>query len=931
MYAMFISTSVFSTELTHSLEDDSRNLAHSEDVLVNINIGNNFNHDQVSSTASHNNNSVTREILVYCQNFNRMRSAYKINEIHKKMSSSPFMVVLATETSWDKSVHSEEVFGNRYNVFRNDRNYQLSETRSGGGVLIAISTEFNAEIIPTTEFKEFEHVWVQAIIAGETHVFVSVYIPPDKARKETYEKKFQSAEDVLSSLAPEVKVHVYGDFNQRNVNFILDIDNESILMPIVGENETLQFIFDKTTTLGLNQINHVKNEQGCYLDLLFTNIHEDFSVTNSLAPLWKNEVFHTAIEYSLFVHENSRPNDIEYEETFDFQSANYNSIKNKIRDINWQDALRDVENVETAVEIFYEKLFEIITDEVPLKRKRRQSHSKHPIWYNRKIINLRNRKQKAHKTYKYHKSELNLINYLNTCDQLNLEINTAFEEHRSKTELEIKSCPKNFFKYVKSKLKSDNFPSRMHLDNNTSDNTQGISNLFATFFQEIYTTFTDEDRDYDFFTHFPDFSNDVSVNQVSVSEILEVLQSLDASKGPGPDGIPPLFVKNLAVELTTPLFWLFNMSLESGSFPISWKKSFLVPIFKSGNRSDVRNYRGIAIISCIPKVFEAIINKKIFLQIKNRISHSQHGFFKGRSTTTNLLEFINFSLNAMDNGNYVEALYTDFSKAFDRVDIPMLVFKLQKMGFHPNLLIWIESYLTNRQQTVKFKSTLSSPIQVTSGVPQGSHLGPLLFILFINDSTFILKNIKILIYADDMKLYLEIKNNKDIDIFCSEIKLFYKWCIKSLLQLNVKKCISIAFRRKRSIPQTTFFLGEQAVEKCQQVRDLGMILDSKLTFIEHYNTIINKANNMLSFIKRFCYNFRDPYTIKTLYILRQVNSRILFHRLVSIHNHPRRKVRIGTKTVSSICPSQPRLGGTSSSVICGPLQINQYTNTQGSS
>ena len=105
------------------------------------------------------------------------------------------------------------------------------------------------------------------------------------------------------------------------------------------------------------------------MGLLYTNIHEDFSVTKSLAPLWKNEVFHTAIEYSLVVHNNSRPNDIEYEETFDFQSADYNLIKNKLRDINWQNALRDEENVETAVETFYEKLFEIITDEVPLKRK----------------------------------------------------------------------------------------------------------------------------------------------------------------------------------------------------------------------------------------------------------------------------------------------------------------------------------------------------------------------------------------------------------------------------------------------------------------------------------------------------------------------------------------------------------------------------------
>ncbi len=133
-------------------------------------------------------------------------------------------------------------------------------------------------------------------------------------------------------------------------------------------------------------------------------------------------------------------------------------------------------------------------------------------------------------------------------------------------------------------------------------------------------------------------------------------------------------MKHLAKELTSPLFLIFNMSLESGCFPKFWKNSYLVPVFKSAKKTDISNYRGIAIPSCIPKLFEAIINKELFHQMKNRIIPTQHGFFKGRSTTTNLLEFINFSLNAMDKGNYVETLYTDFSKGFDRIDIPCFSF-----------------------------------------------------------------------------------------------------------------------------------------------------------------------------------------------------------------------------------------------------------------
>jgi hypothetical protein len=758
---MFTQAFEFSTVLTHSIEEDNVFAAPDDikDLTTSLNQGGvtSFNNLNLSiNTAQATPSSQTQlgtEIVVYCQNFNRMKSALKIKEIHNKILGCSFPIIMATETSWDQTVRSEEVFGNVYNVFRNDRNCEISEKKSGGGVLIAISTKFNSEIIDTSKFKEFEHVWVKVHIAGEIHVFASVYFPPNNARKDVYDIFFHVADEITSGLPAEVKIHIYGDFNQRSADFIPDAENESILLPVVGENETLQFIFDKTASLGLNQINHVKNQQNCFLDFLLTNIDEDFCVTESLLPLWKNEAFHTAIEYSLFVHEHKRPNDFEYEEVFQYHLANYDNIRHKLNRVDWQTIFKNEANIETSVEIFYKLLFEIIVEQVPLKKVRRHGCSKHPVWYNKQIKKLKNRKQKAHKMYKRDRSNNNLTNYLNICEELSLAIDNAFDEHNSKIELEIKSCPKKFFNYVKTKLKSDNFPSRMHLNSNVGDNAEEICSLFATYFQEIYTTFAEEDRDYEYFDFFPEFSRDISVNHVKVQDILDGLNKLDVSKGSGPDGIPPVFMKNLALELTTPLFWLFNMSLESGNFPKLWKSSYLVPIFKSGKKSEIRNYRGIAIISCIPKLFEAIINEKLFYQIKNRLTNKQHGFFKGRSTSTNLLEFVNYSLIAMDNGNHVEALYTDFSKAFDRIDIPMLLFKLQKLGFEPSILKWLESYLTNRQQIVRFKGKKSNPILVTSGVPQGSHLGPLLFILFVNDISFILHKIKYLIYADDMNFF----------------------------------------------------------------------------------------------------------------------------------------------------------------------------------
>lgn len=188
------------------------------------------------------------------------------------------------------------------------------------------------------------------------------------------------------------------------------------------------------------------------------------------------------------------------------------------------------------------------------------------------------------------------------------------------------------------------------------------------------------------------------------------------------------------------------------------------------------------------------------------------------------------------------------------------------MGLTRTLLKWIESYLTDRTQVVRFKGKTSTAVNVISGVPQGSHLGPLLFILFVDDVNLVLNRLNVLIYADDMKLYMEICSRLDLQHFQDEIDVFYNWCTKSLLDINVKKCNIISYSRKHTTHDFTCTLGNQLIVRCNKIRDLGVILDSKLTFVDHVNTTIHRAYNMLGFIKRFSFHFKDPYTIKTLYV-----------------------------------------------------------------
>jgi hypothetical protein len=237
--------------------------------------------------------------------------------------------------------------------------------------------------------------------------------------------------------------------------------------------------------------------------------------------------------------------------------------------------------------------------------------------------------------------------------------------------------------------------------------------------------------------------------------------------------------------------------LRSGYFPTVWKKSYLVPLHKKGRKNDVNNYWGISILSSIPKLLENIICDQIKVNITPTLHPVQHGFESGKSTMTNLVEYTSFILKKMESGFQVDSLYYDFSKAFDRVDHQLLLFKLSKLGLQSNIIVWLRSYMQGRTQRVRLNDSLSNDILVTSGVPQGSHLGPLLFIMFVNDLTIQLTDdIEFLFYADDLRIYKAVSNVNDVYALENNMKIIDSWSKLNGMHLNFGKCNVISFTRR---------------------------------------------------------------------------------------------------------------------------------------
>lgn len=256
----------------------------------------------------------------------------------------------------------------------------------------------------------------------------------------------------------------------------------------------------------------------------------------------------------------------------------------------------------------------------------------------------------------------------------------------------------------------------------------------------------------------------------------------------------------------------------------------------------------------------------MFFNVKTKLSSKQHGFLQGRSIQTNLLSLTSHISKSFSEKLQTDVGYFDFSKAFDQVHHGVLLNKLKSFGFSGIFLKWIESYLTGRSQRVTFNNCLSKIISVSSGVPQGSHLGPLFFLIFINDLPDCIENCEIVLYADDAKIFHSHDDETGCDILQDDFLNLCRWCDSNFLSLNVKKCKVLTFARSKNWINYNYNLNSTVIERVYQFKDLGVLFDPKLSFSLHIESIHSKAMSRLGMIKRWSKEFNDFFITKCLFV-----------------------------------------------------------------
>jgi hypothetical protein len=323
---------------------------------------------------------------------------------------------------------------------------------------------------------------------------------------------------------------------------------------------------------------------------------------------------------------------------------------------------------------------------------------------------------------------------------------------------------------------------------------------------------------------------------VNVPDLRMAYKNLKPSFTMGSDQIPSFLVKDCLNCFEDVLCFIMNLIVETGVYPALWRCSKICPVFNSGNKSIVSNYRPIAIIPNFAKLFERIIASHLYSYVAKFIP--AHGFVKGRSTVTNLAVFTQRISGALEAKSQVDVVFTDFSKAFAQVQHRIVLDKLKNVGVCDGVMRLFSSMLTNRWQNVEYKGVKSYMYEVTSGVNQDSNLGPILFLIFVSDLSKYISS-EVLMYANDLKLMKVVKCIDDCLSLQLNLDALCDWCDGNMLNLNIKKCEAMSFSRIRSCIEYPYSINGVVLNRCHNKKDLGVVFDRELNFIKHYTYLQN--------------------------------------------------------------------------------------------
>ena len=652
-----------------------------------------------------------------------------------------------------------------------------------------------------------------------------------------------SLNDILTNINKENKyIYLMGDFNINLLNHeshgqtaeFLEIMYTSFLFPLITKPTR---VTSTTATI---------------IDNIFTNNIQESHYYNGIFPVDISD------HYPVFciMHSKSYNLQAEFYFTRELTNRNIENFSEKLKEANWTQ-VTECNDAQQSFTKYYQTYCNLYNQCFPIKRKKRGYVSRIP-WLTdglRRSIQIKN---KLYVQSKKSPTTYNLTSYKNYKQHLRRLLRISERNYYDATLESNKNNLKKSWAIIKNvlnkKVKSQSAPNIMIGDEEISDKAI-IAQKFNDYFTNIGSTLSNSipSVDGDPTSFIPKVnSHSLFLYPVNEIELKNIVKSLRNSS-PGHDAVLARILKTSYEAHAVPLLHVVNLSLSQGVFPSELKLARVTPIFKSGDSSQLTNYRPVSVLSSYSKILERIVYNRLinFINKHNILYKLQFGFRQKYDTSLALIYLVDKIVTALNNGDIVLGVFIDLKKAFDTVNHEILMKKLQKYGVRGIAYNWISDYITNRKQYVMFANNPSKEGVINCGVPQGSVLGPLLFILYVNDLVNVSNLIFPLMFADDTNFFVSGSNAENlVTVMNGEMKKVVKWMKINKLSLNVAKTNYMIFTppRYKITSSCKVMINDTLISKVNNIKFLGVVIDSKLTWNDHVQHIKIKMSKAIGII-----------------------------------------------------------------------------------
>lgn len=784
----------------------------------------------------------------------------KVDMLRERAVSSGAAVIGVVESHLRDDICDAEVNMEGFQLYRADR----TRGRKKGGAALYIRNDLASSLTVITAASDgvVEHlaVWIRQL----NLVVVVVYRPPT-CEMTNFGPSLDLIRSKIEGLGtPMQNIVILGDFNFPSMCWkkgaMYGGTNESRLQVAYLQSFMEDFALEQCVTEATRQSN--------ILDLFITNNSELIrAITVEDTIMSDHRLISVRADLGIGP---AQPDNRQLRGgilgTVNFKSSltDWESMRQELGGVDWEARLSG----KSAQNIYLELcgvLHEICPRHAPLRRTPKQAKS---IPRDRKI--LMRKRTRTRKRLLLTSETLERQRLITKDAEIELKLTQSHKLEAAKLEeravVAIRENPKSFYGYVRTKSTTKSMIGPFQVDGRLVSDPMEKSVILKAQYESAFSIPVSEEAGSD--VDQAESGDLVSLGDLYFSEndIVESIKELNPSSASGPDGVPAVLLRNCREELKLPLYRLWRTSLDTGSLPDEMKLGIITPIFKGGERELPKNYRPIALTSHIVKVFEKIVVKKLseYLEGAGLFNDNQHGFRHGKSCLSQLLEHQRRILEARGRGRAVDVIYLDFAKAFDKVDHKILLRKLSLMGVGGGLLDWIQSFLTNRRQAVAVDGCCSPESTVVSGVPQGSVLGPLLFLVHISDIDSGLRFSQASSFADDTRLLMEVAGEQNCEDLQEDLNRIYEWARENNMCFNSSK---FELLRYGPHPDASYeYKTSDGHGICQKhsLRDLGVTMEDGGGFGEHLGGLVSRCRRQMGWIWR-TFKTREPTAMLTLF------------------------------------------------------------------